>query len=73
MNSRLKLHCITLVSGCLALTMMSGCSQFNSSNADASVNSTRQAPQRVYSNRTAPLPKTSQNYIQDSPVESSAL
>jgi len=68
MNSRFNKHCIALVSGCLALTMLSGCSQFgNLSGNSANEVSTGKAPERVYSTRTAPLPSTRGQYTEDVP------
>ena len=69
MNSRFKQHCIALVSGCLALTMVSGCSQFGSmtgNNTDAV--STGKAPARVYSTRTAPPPSDKSQYLDEIPA-----
>ena len=69
MNSRFKQHCIALVSGCLALTMISGCSQFNNMRGgNADVVTTDKAPQRVYSTRTAPPPSTSVQYTNELPA-----
>ncbi len=69
MNSRFKQHCIALVSGCLALTMISGCSQFNNMSGDnADVLTTGKAPERVYSTRTAPQPSTKAQYTNELPA-----
>lgn len=63
MNSRCKLHCISLIAGCLALTMLNGCSYFGGQNSDASAESQPyQAPKRVYSGRTAPAKLSSDAY-----------
>ncbi len=68
MNNRFKQHCIALISGCLALTMISGCSQFNSMRGDnADVVTTGKAPERVYSTRTAPLPSNKDQYTNELP------
>ena len=69
MNSRFKQHCIALVSGCLALTMISGCSQFGGmTNNNADEANSGKVPERVYSNRTAPLPKSNSQYRDELPA-----
>jgi len=73
MNSRLKLHCIALVSSCLALTMLSGCSQFNAQRAVAGTAQPQTAPQRVYSNRTAPPPSNRGQYMDPEPLEAAPI
>lgn len=54
-NRRSSLHCIALLAGCLALSLVSGCSLLGSRNDRPVIKHKRgDAPTRVYSTRTPP-------------------